>query len=897
MTPAFVGREKEMALLRVRLDSALAGRGSVVFLSADAGGGKSTLVGHFFSEARQAHPDALVIQAGCSEQFGAGEPYQPFVEAFRHLASERDGRKGRSFKEMARELAPVWLAAIPVAGEVIAASLSTAAELRQTFASGGGQKNAAASEEALFFQYTELFFAAAAEQPVLIFIDDLHWADHATVSLLAHLGRRVGDQRVMMLGSYRPVDVDVADHPMRQARQELERYRVAEELVLEPLGSAALRDLVLLREGLPPSRQLLDWLERRAGTNALFFEELLGWLVARGLAAEVRGELHLARVPEEIEIPRTAESTIEKRLDRLDDHTRRVLEYASVQGNEFDSVGLARLLDMDELDLEETLEPIARLHRLIALRETRDLPDGDFASVYSFSHSLVQDVLHGSLQGKRRILLHRKMALILEEQYGADAAVVAGRLAVHFEEGRQGGKASDYALLAAGRASSLYAHWDALEHLQRALRNAESDEQRAEAFRHLGEEYLSMGRYAEALEAFDQALVRVAGDPQRALQVRHQRILAERNQGVRPVEEILQEMKALRAEAHALGAGAQECRILWHLIDLPGTTESADVALAREALTLAQEVGDPWLRARGHEMYGVSLAFAGRPAEGAPELQRALELYHEVDDRGQEASCRNHLALAHVFMRQTEAAAAEFEAAARVFSEIVDPVRSAAVRTNLGALLRMLGQYDRAESMLVEAVDIAQRLDAPVRLLSPLQNLADVHESREEWGAAERCWRELLARAQETGYRGEQVIAYCGIGTVCLRRGDYAGAEEAEREARALLGEPLSAAGESGEALLLLSARLAAAAGEVDGAVALLTELEGQVAGRDAYMAALTQLERARILAPTDPRKASALAEEAHQGFAELGAVLMMDMARTCIEELGGAGEKQAAAS
>lgn len=890
MAPPFVGREREMTLLRERLGSALAGRGSVVFLSADAGAGKSTLVGHFFAGVRQDHPEALVIQAGCSEQFGAGEPYQPFVEAFRQLAREQEDRKGRSFRDLARELAPVWLAAIPVAGEVIAASLNTATELRQTFGVGGS-KSAAASEEALFFQYTELFLAAAAERPVLLFIDDLHWADRATVSLLAHLGRRVGEQRVMILGSYRPVDVDVAEHPMRQARQELQRYRVAEEVVLEPLGTQALRDLVLLREGLPPSRQLLDWLERRAGTNALFFEELLGWIVAHGLATEARGELHLMRVPEEIEIPRTAESTIEKRLDRLDEDTRRILEYASVQGNEFDSTGLARLLDMDELDLEEALEPIARLHRLIALRETRDLPDGDFASVYAFSHSLVQDVLHGSLQGKRRILLHRKMAAILEEQYGQDAAAVAGRLAVHFEEGRQGARASAYALAAADRASSLYAHWDALEQLQRALRNADSDEQRVEALRRLGEEYLSMGRYGEALAAFDQALELVRDDPVRALQVRHKRILAERNQGITPVEEVLAAMKALRAESHALGAREQECRILWHLIDLPGTTESADVTLAREALTLAEELEDPWLRARGHEMFGVSLAFAGRPAEGVPELERGLELYRQVGDRGQEASCRNHLALARVFLGESEAAAADFEEAAHVFSEIVDPVRSASVRNNLGALLRMLGQYERAESMLVEALDIARRLDAPVRLLSPLQNLADVHESREEWEAAERCWRELLDRARETGYRGEQVIAHCGLGTVFLRMGDRARAEAEEREARTLLGGPASAAGESGEALLLLSARLAAAGGELEGAVDLLLELERQVAGRDTYMAALTRLERARILAPVDPAAAAELAAQAKQGFAEVGAVHMVRMAEACIVETGGAGE------
>ncbi|MGH7445252.1 MAG: ATP-binding protein, partial [Longimicrobiales bacterium] len=328
MAARFVGRTTEIALLRERLERALAGNGSVVFVSAEPGAGKSTLIGHFLEQVAQQHEDALVIRAACSEHYGAGEPYQPFVEAFRHL-TQTDGRR-RSLREIARRIAPYWVAAIPVAGDVIAASLATASDLRQTFGPGAG-RTSAPSEEALFFQYTELFFAASADAPVVLFLDDLHWADRATVSLLTHLGRRIGERRILIIGSYRPTELDTGQHPMRDARQELQRYRVAIELSLQPLGKEALADLVLLHTGARPSVQLLDWLERRAGSNALFFEELLGWLGAQSLTRENRGELELTRVPHEIEIPRSVESTIEKRLDRLDDETRRVLEYASVQ--------------------------------------------------------------------------------------------------------------------------------------------------------------------------------------------------------------------------------------------------------------------------------------------------------------------------------------------------------------------------------------------------------------------------------------------------------------------------------------------------------------------------------------------------------------------------------------
>src|SRR3990172_3959437 len=165
----FVGREQELALLHERWQRALAGSGSIVFLSAEPGAGKSTLINRFLDEAAEAVPDALIVRAGCSEQFGAGEPYQPFVETFRFLMQDRPGRK-RTFKELAKQIAPFWVAAIPVAGEVIAASLATASELKGAL--GRGRAAAAPSEEALFFQYTELFFGASDQAPVVLFLDD-----------------------------------------------------------------------------------------------------------------------------------------------------------------------------------------------------------------------------------------------------------------------------------------------------------------------------------------------------------------------------------------------------------------------------------------------------------------------------------------------------------------------------------------------------------------------------------------------------------------------------------------------------------------------------------------------------------------------------------------------------
>jgi tetratricopeptide (TPR) repeat protein len=923
----FVGRAQELGLLRDRLDLALEGRGNVVFLSAEAGAGKSTLVDRFLGEVPERSSDCLVVRATCSEQYGAGEPFQPFVEAFRHLSARMEGGRGRSFrelageiapfwvaaipvagealaagmataselkrtagkgrslKELARDIAPLWVAAIPVAGEALAAGMATASELRSTFEGGGGQ--APPSEEALFFQYTELFLAASDERPIVLFIDDLHWADRATVSLLTHLGRQIANRRVLILGSYRPVDIDVSDHTMAEARHELERQGVAEELVVGPLGKEALGGLVESRAGVPATRRLLDWLEQHGGTNALFFEELLDWLQHQGFARQQYGELDLVRVPEDVDIPRTAESTIAKRLDRLDEETRRLLEYASVDGTEFDSVSLSRLLDMEKAALEAALEPLMRVHRLIQLKETWDRPDADSVCVYRFSHSLIQGVLHDGLYGKRRILLHRRMGEILEEIWGPQAASVAHKLAIHFEEGRKRDKAFDYAIEAAGRARQVYAHWDALDQIERALRSAETDDQRSLALQQLGEAHLAIGRYTEAIDALDQALERVDGNPRRALAIRHQRLVAQRDQGTRPVGELLEEMQSLRELAGRMGDRAEQCRIIWHLINLPGTTESLDVVLAEEALEAAEELGDPWLLARGRGVLGLALVFDGRPAEAVPRLEEAREMWAKLGDRGREAGCRGNLALAHVFLGDYPRAAAELEAAAAAFDEIVDPDHSAAARTNLARVLKIMGEYGPAEEALLRALQIGERLSSPATMLSPLFNLAELCQDREQWEQAEAWWTEMLARATESGYVTRQVIAYCGIGVARLCQGNLEGALEAERAARELVGADQEVWDESREALARLSARMAAAAGEWEGAVALMERLVQGDGDGDPYTSAVYQVEAAEIMKDVEPRRALELAREASAVLRRIGARPMLRRAEAVLAGQG----------
>jgi predicted ATPase len=871
----FVGREAELATLRQALDAALAGNGSAVLLSAEAGAGKSTLVEQFLTEVGQGPTGALVLEAGCSEQYGAGEPYQPFVETFRALLTRDQEQEKKSFRDLAKELAPYWLSAIPVAGDIIAASVVTAGELKKTFSGATFGANAP-SQDALFFQYTELFFAAAAERPVVLFIDDLHWADRATVALLVHITRRIPEHPVLILGSYRPVDVDVSGHPMRDARQELERYRVAKELVLEPLGTESLAGLIEARVGAPPDPELLQWLARRAGSNALFFEELVGWLQSQNIV-EVRGDAAvLTQRPEEITIPRSAEATIEKRLERLDEETFRILQYASIEGNEFDSVTLSRLLDMDELELEEKLEPIERVHRLVRNTDTRDLPNGDLASVYDFSHSLVKDVLHNTILGKRRILLHRKVAEIIEDLHGDHAEGVAHRLAVHAEEGRLRDKAFQFAMMAAQRASRLYAHWDAIDQIKRALRNAEDDEQAGLAYRRLGREQYVLGRFGEAMEAFDEALSRAsAGDPIFRLASKRERLEASRDHGAQPLDEILSDLEKLRDEARDEGALQELCEILWMMIYHPATLETLDVKLAQEALQIARETGEPRLIAKGQLMLGNCLTFAERTGEALEPVREALRMYRDLGDRSQEGGCLNQLGLIHILRGEYDRAIDRFEGAVTVFDDIVHPSRAIAARNMLALTRHRRGELDEAIDLLLHTLQLSGRLDAPLVALTTLQILAETYETLGRMEDAAARWEELRSSAAEVGMPTAEIVGLCGLGTVAINRGDIDAALEAERAARALMGDGQDW-DERREAFDLLAARIAAATGEPTGAGGILEAAEGELEDRDPFMWATYRFERALILREVDPSTSAQLADDARSKFEAFGAKAML---------------------
>lgn len=921
----FVGRGPYLEQLAMALGDAVHNRGRLVLVAGEPGIGKSTLVAQFLAEASVAVPNARIVSTYCSEQYGADEPYQPFVEAFRELLRDPDGAgpkrgfgdyarelapfwlqaipmaggliaaatvtavelksKRRNLRDMAGYLAPYWLQAVPVAGELLAVASETAVQIKQTLGPSSTTASAPPSEEALFYQYTELFSAAAGDAPLILVIDDLHWADRASVKLLEHLANKIKDQRALIIGTYRPGDVAATSHPLLQARANLLEADELIELLVQPFQADELAALATEQLGEEVSRNVVQWMQKHVGGNALFFRELLAWLVEQNYVQLRHGEWNFHRRPADLDVPRSAESVIEKRLLKLDPDLYKMIEYASVEGDQFHSAVVARLLGIDSAELEQTFDAMAGTSGIIRVLDTRTMPNGESSRLYGFSHTLVQDVLHNNLFARRRMLMHRRMGEILESIYGTDSTTIAHRLAIHYDEGHHTERAFEFATRAAQHAARVFALWDAVDLLQRALRNAPLPHNRLIALEQLGGVHARLARYGDALTAFDEALqlAAVTKSAERAVAIRREVVRVQSNHGAQGPVELLAELARLERDARALNADQELCQILWLYRRLPGSAGSEHVNRARAALELVQSTASPELLATGAFELGYALLFNQDPQAAIPHLQHAIGLYNAIGDEGRVGVCHNCMAVAYVLAGEPETAIEQFDNAARTFEKVGDPMNVASVRNNLGSLLTQMGEWQRAETNLREAVRLAERIGANARLMHPLENYAQLFAARGELVEAERLWRRLATVSEETGYWNSQIIALSGLGDVFMQRGELTEATRYAEAARSLVkfDAPWS---ESRAAWQLLAARVEHAHGNHAQANTLLREGETAMAGRDQYRATVFQLTRAELgLAAPDER---AVLQNCVESFVKLGALPMAQRARRLLENL-----------
>jgi predicted ATPase/DNA-binding winged helix-turn-helix (wHTH) protein len=430
-----VGRAAELAQFHRALGEALRGERQVLFVTGEVGIGKTSLVDAF---CRQLNSDgqAKMARGQSVEGFGGKEPYYPVMEALTQLCTESgDGKSLRVLQQKA----PNWHAKLPCV---------MTSEARPAPAAS------AVPSERLLGEICDALEAMAAEAPLILVFEDLHWADPSTLDLISALARRRAPAKLLLVATYRPGDVSDANHPLKGLKQDLVTRKLAAEMALRPLAKAAVAEYLAreLRQPKPPSG-LTSFLHQHSEGNPLFMIAILEHLVAANHLRREDDLWQLASPLAEIDmgVPAALSELIELQIERLEPDDQRLLEAASLIGVVFPAWAAAAALNGDLEEIEDQYEKLTRRLHFLHPAGHDELPDGTRSAFYVFAHGLYREVLYKRQSSSRRARRHRRVAEKLLQLFAGREQDVASELARHFEAAGDWAQAAD-ALMAAARA-------------------------------------------------------------------------------------------------------------------------------------------------------------------------------------------------------------------------------------------------------------------------------------------------------------------------------------------------------------------------------------------------------------------------------------------------------------
>jgi class 3 adenylate cyclase/tetratricopeptide (TPR) repeat protein len=576
----FVGREAERAELRRLLDQSIRGQGALVMIGGEPGVGKTRLAEEVLLEARQR--GFLAWSGRCYEMEGA-PPYIPFVEI---LESAARVIPQPALREALGDSAPEVAKLLP--------------ELRRLFPDIPPPLELPPEQERhyLFNSVREFVAWAARAQPLLLILDDLHWGDDATLLLLQHIAQQLREVPVLILGTYRDVELDVA-RPLARALEELLRQRLAHRIALRRLPQDGVAAMLRALSGQEPPTTLVEAVYAETEGNPFFVEEVFQHLTEEGKLFDAQGRWRADLRVEELDVPEGVRLVIGRRLERVCEDCRRVLTAAAVIGRGFsfellDALGDPSAGSGQGVDTDALLDAVDEAERARLIIAASDGPEARF----TFAHELIRQTLIGGLSLPRRQRLHLRIAEAMERAYARSIEEHAADLAHHLY---QAGAAADpektvrYLALAGDQALAAAAFEDALRHYENALSLHRADDRkgRADLLYRRGLALRSLGRWEEALDDWREAVATYEelGDGEAA-----GRICTDISYQLAWGARFEESLDIGRRGLVALGEGvsAERCRLLGNVgrvLSIAGQYSAGSSMLA-QSLAMAEEVGE-----------------------------------------------------------------------------------------------------------------------------------------------------------------------------------------------------------------------------------------------------------------------------------------------------------------
>jgi predicted ATPase/DNA-binding SARP family transcriptional activator len=728
----FTGRGREHAWLLEQWEAARRGGGGLTLIEGEAGVGKTRLVEEVL---RFVSGRGAVVMAGRCYEFSGSVPYQPIAAALRAQIP--------ALGSQIADLGDVWLAEL-------SRLLPELRDIRPELPGPVRISEKAARQR--LFEAIARFLLEFGQQSWVLFLDDLHWADPDTLSLLHHLVRALQGAAGWLIGAYRPEETPL-NHPLTRLRQSLNRDHLLYPLSLEVLTAKAVAQIAarLVRE--KDSDILATYLFRESEGNPFILGEVLGELEGEGILRARGDTWRLTGDPRQTHIlPERVQDVILQRTGRLSEEAQWRLSVAAVIGQPF----------TPELLASAAGEPVAALVGTLEVSQARHLLQPDAAGRYDFVHDRIRATIYHHLSPQMCKLLHERVGQALLggagraeglEPWSTDTSEgIAVQVAYHFERCLDPRRAAPYLAQAAEAARQVYAHEAAIDYYQRLLPLLEGREQ-VEVMTKLACAWRLTGQWAKSKTLCRRA-IKIA-EQARAYreQARAWHQLARVQEAEGDYHAVL--ASAARVEATARMAGEEARKELaaallrkgWASYRLGDMPEA--LFWGERALAINEEIGDCVWASDSLNLIGAIYNQLGRYEQAIPYMERALTLFREMGDKNGEALMLNNLGYTAYLQGDYEAAISHYQQALCMAQEIGDYYTEILCLNNLGGARAAVGEYLAAEGDLCQVLDMAEASQWFL-LTETYRYLAEAYLGQGRIDEALVAARRALALARET---------------------------------------------------------------------------------------------------------------------------------------------------
>ena len=731
--PIFVGRNEEFNKLKELLERAINGKGQFVFIEGEAGIGKTRLVNELkeYAETR----GVKFLTGKCLYHEGS-DPYLPFIEALReHLSINNE----KVNEEMS---APIGFIGQIVHTSVMETSIPLPVGLIKSGISDETTKREVdlrKERDRMFEVALQLITRISQETPLILFIDDLQWADVASLQLLYYLGRNIKESRTFIVCTYRPEDLAENQgkaHPLTDIIKRMSREGLYAKVTLRRLSQ---KDSSIMIASLLNAEKIPDVLVKlvyeRTDGNPFFIEEVLKSLIEDGIIDPNDKAWYYRMDLSKLTLPATIKDIVTRRVDRLSEDAEKVLEVAATIGREFSYDILSNVIEGDEESLLDAIDELIE-SRLI-IEESSEIREE-----YRFDHPTVREVVYNSLSRGKKRLLHKKVALALELVSKGKESEKVYNLAYHFYNANEYEKALLYAQKAGERAIESYAPEDALRYFKMALdsiqkmQDTESNKVRKLSL------LKSIGQLCYSLADWNEGIAYYGSMLELSVELKNEHSRAEAHRGLGKMcseQNIWQDaishfecaiaISEKLSDLHGLGESLRgRGWIDWML----GKYDSA-LDLYKKALSCAEKIGDVRVIAQTYIDIGNVYNVKGEFSKAVWHYEKSLGLLEEMNEEYEIARVYNNLADVHNQMKELEKSLEYYKKCIEASEKSKNNKFLMYGSQGAGEVLANLGRLDEAEKYTEQAMKMAIKADDKYLIAAAHRGFGIIYGKKKCW--------------------------------------------------------------------------------------------------------------------------------------------------------------------